>query len=342
MAATVTEPDNENGSHAGELGGEKSKKKKKKKDKSKKAKKGKKDSKKSKSKRKKKKEGESSSSSCSGSGSSTSGSDSEESGSGTADTGSSSGSGSSSSSSGADGERKKKKKKKNKGLDWDLLEVLWPKEDRPAKLQVKKLVIKKSMSEMLKIKEQFEREQEKKGLGTAVYSRDRKPKAKKFAAMKDDGEKKLHPARFQCLPRVEPALYWDQVPTVVSEVYRHLPLQHLGVEGVPEQTIVKLHNRKVPVELDMMAREVKDVRQVQIAVCNYVAVLRQLHPIDQGGAVLQMVMTEAGWAASFGDSEKQRVLLLKRFFDDAVRENSGRAVRLEPPLDYEMVRINTE
>ena len=81
-----------------------------------------------------------------------------------------------------------------------------------------------SMGQLMRIKEQYEKENEKKGLGSAVYGRDKKPKAKKFKAQKDDGEKKLHPARFESLPRVAPAKFWKHVPTGRSEVYRHLPL----------------------------------------------------------------------------------------------------------------------
>ena len=36
-----------------------------------------------------------------------------------------------------------------------------------------------------------------------------------------------------------------------------------------------------------------------------------------------------------GDNVKDRVSLLRKFFDEAARENSGRAVRREPPMDHE-------
>ena len=39
-----------------------------------------------------------------------------------------------------------------------------------------------------------------------------------------------------------------------------------------------------------------------------------------------------------GENEKERVALVKKFFDDTVKDNSGRAVRDEPPLDYEEVK----
>jgi len=206
-------------------------------------------------------------------------------------TSTSSSSGSSSSSAGKRGEKKKRRSmKKGKKVDWDLLEELWPLEDRPKKLQTKKGVKGQSMSKLMRLKAQFVIENEKKGLGEAVYGRDRKPKAKKFKGMKDDGEKKLHPARFESLPRVEPAKYWRMVPTARSEIFRHLPLQHLGIEGVGESTIVKLHNRKVPVELQMFRKDpITEVRHVDDAMWNYVLILRSLHPADHGGVVLHKV-----------------------------------------------------
>ena len=191
------------------------------------------------------------------------------------------------------------------------------------------------MAELMRMKEEFGKEAERKGLGSAVFRKDSKPKSKKFKKGKDDGDRVLHPARFLSLPRSEPARYWDKVPTGQQEIYRHLPLQHLGVEGVPEATIVKLHDRRVPIELAMLSKDATEVRHVEKAVYSYVVIMRCLHPIDPAALALQGVLVEAGWAANIGDGEKQRVQILRRFFDDALRENSGRAVRGEPPLSYE-------
>jgi hypothetical protein len=235
------------------------------------------------------------------------------------------------------GKKKKRKQKIAKDFDAELLEELWPVEDRPKRLQKKKVVQTMSMSKLLKMQESYTRVQEKKGIGKEVYGKDKKPKSVLFKAKKDDGEKKLHPARFESLPRIEPSRYWKNVPTVREHIYRHLPWQHLGVD-MPESTVVKMHNRKVPVELEMMAREVKGMRQVKLGVMNYVGALRSLHPYDYGGFVIQMVLTEAGWGEHLGDSEPVRVKLVKRFFDDCCKENSGHAVRRQPPLSYEQVK----
>ena len=85
-----------------------------------------------------------------------------------------------SSSSSSDDGWKKSRKGKRRGVDWELLEDLWPLENRPRRLKEKRAVKGMSMGQLMRIKEQYEKENEKKGLGSAVYGRDKKPKAKKF------------------------------------------------------------------------------------------------------------------------------------------------------------------
>jgi hypothetical protein len=235
---------------------------------------------------------------------------------------------------------KRGKKKRITDGDWELLEELWPAEERPARLQSRKAVaaLGLSMTKLLKMKDLYVKEQEKKGVGAALFGRDKKPKKKKFKKMTDNGEEKLHPARFIGLPRVDPKVYWSQVPGAADEIYRHVPLEHLGVEGVQEQTIVRMHNRRVPIELEGLLKDCKDAKQMQMAVFNYVAVLRSLHPIDYGGLVILRVLIEAAWGENLG-SEKQRMTVMKKFFEDVVKENSGRAVRKEVPLDYEQAKV---
>jgi uncharacterized membrane protein YgcG len=237
------------------------------------------------------------------------------------------------------GEKKAAKKSKKSDKDWELLEELWPVEDRPAKLRDKAYAMGYSLPKLMKLKDEYEKEAAKKGVGSAIFGKDRKPKKKKFKSMKDDGESKLHPARFVTMPCVEPGKFWEQVPVAWPEVYRHLPLQHVGAEGVPEMTIVKMHNRRVPVELHMLRKEaVTEVKHVEEALMNFVAVLRHLHPADYSGLVIQRVMAEAAWAEGAGSNMKERVSLLRKFFDEVMRENSGRAVRQEAPLTCELAR----
>lgn len=235
------------------------------------------------------------------------------------------------------GHKTAKKKRSGKSVDLDLLEELWATEERPKKLQSKSGLKGYTIPKLMKLKEQFVKESERKGLGTAIYGKDQKPKKKKYKKMTDDGELRLHPARFDGLPLSTPSKYWDKVPACKTEIFRHIPLQHLGVKSVPELTIVKMHNRRAPIELGMLRKEVSEVRHVQEAVFNYVAVLRSLHPMDHAGLVIQKVLIDADWCRHIGSDDKQRVKIMQQFFDEAAKDNSGRALRREPPLDAEQV-----
>jgi hypothetical protein len=130
---------------------------------------------------------------------------------------------------------------------------MWPLEARPAKLQSRKVVSRWSIGKIMEFKKQYEQEAERQGVGVAVFGRDKKRRAKKFKAMKDDGEGKLHPARFERLPFSEPEKWWKKVPEKREEIFRHIRLDHYGAQ-VNEATIVRLHDRRVPVELDMFLK----------------------------------------------------------------------------------------
>ncbi len=235
--------------------------------------------------------------------------------------------------------RRRRRKQADKKADMDLKEQFWPREDRPQALKSRKAIAQVSMERFLQMKEQIQKEREKLGLGGEVFSRDSKPKAKKFKKGADDGERELHPARFLPLPHSEPATYWHLVPTTHEHVYRHLPLELTCGRGIPEAVVARMHNRKSAVKLDALAKEVKDVKQAQIAVINYTVIQRFLHPLDLSGMTILLVLTEAGWGQAIGDSDKQRLALIKKFFEDTVEENSGRAVRQQPPLTHEQVKM---
>ena len=240
-------------------------------------------------------------------------------------------------SSSSGGKRKKRWSKKQKA-HLAAVESYWAKHERPVSLQEDKVMVKTSLSKVVLLKDMWLKEQERRGIGTAMYGQDHKPKPKKFEAFKDNGETRLHPARFLALPFVEPGEYWRKVPTAKEEVFRHLPLQYFGLDEVPEATVAKLHNRKMPVTLDMMAKEVRSMKQVQLAVQTYVRVHRYLHPIDMSGQTIQLVLTEAGWGDGISNDDRQKVAIIKKFFDSCVNENAKCAGRKKEPLSYDMVK----
>ena len=187
-----------------------------------------------------------------------------------------------------------------------------------------------------------------------MFGKDKKLKAVVFKKEKDNGTTKLHAARFELrMPLSLPKKYWHKLPAK-RDVFRHFPLAHLGMEGqVAETTVVRMHDRRVPITLDMLykgnaGKEMKaekgdwleptEVRHLQEAVLNYTVLLNAIWPLDYAGFVISRVLTESGWGLAAGNNEKARVGLVRRFFDEVSRENSGRAVREEPPLAYDEAR----
>ena len=250
-------------------------------------------------------------------------------------------------------DRKRVGRKQGSGM-WDLVNEMWPLEARPKLLQKKKVVEKMSIAEISQFKAHYDKEEEKKGGGSAVFGKDKKLKAVVFKKEKDNGTTKLHAARFELrMPLSLPKKYWHKLPAK-RDVFRHFPLAHLGMEGqVAETTVVRMHDRRVPITLDMLykgnaGKEMKaekgdwleptEVRHLQEAVLNYTVLLNAIWPLDYAGFVVSRVLTESGWGLAAGNNEKARVGLVRRFFDEVSRENSGRAVREEPPLAYDEAR----
>ena len=253
-------------------------------------------------------------------------------------------------------DKSKKKKRKRSGTIWNRLKDIWAMEARPEHMRHRKGVKNMSLGEIIRYKEHFEKESEKRGMGEAIFGRDQKLKSKQFPAQKDNGGSKLHPARWERLPMAEPKRYWKKVPKKREDIFRHLYLAHYGAEGlVNEATLVRLHDRQVPVELCMLHganftkvkssqedkgnwSEPAEVRQLQVAVLNYATVMQILWPFDYGPLVLMRVLIESRWGETGGGNEKSRIQLVSRFFNEVVKENSGRAVRGEPPVDFERAR----
>ena len=232
---------------------------------------------------------------------------------------------------------------------------MWPLADRPAYLQNKSVVSCMTISEISQFKMNYIAEEEKRGGGAAIFGKDQQPKPVSLNRGIDDGQDNLHSARFELrMPTCLPGKYWSRIPAK-RELFRHIPLAHLGLEGqVSETTVLRMHDRRVPITLDMLYKgnatrdgradrdrawvEPSEVRHLQEAVLNYAVILNALWPLDYAGFVILRVLVEARWGETGSDNEKQRIQLVRKFFDDVVKDNSGRAVREEPPLDYETAK----
>ena len=259
------------------------------------------------------------------------------------------GSGSSPGESGRGGGRKRGKD----AATWTLLNDIWPLEERPKKLQDRRYVSRLSWPTLMALQDRYEKEAEKKGVGSAIYGKDRRLKKIRFRGRSDDGYAKLHRARWLRLPMAAPDKYWKRVPRTHEQRFRHLQLAHYGAESqINEKVILSLHDRQVPIELKALLRsnfhkdggkaadmaEPAEVRHLQEAVCNYMTACHVLWPFDYGPLVILRVLIENRWGEAAGSDMKERVGLVTRFFNEVVSDNSGRAVRGEPPLDYEKVR----
>ena len=237
-------------------------------------------------------------------------------------------------SSGEESKKRKKGKKKKKDTasgNWEIMGKFWALEDRPAHLRIKKEVEKMSLGRLMKLKDLYEKEAEKKGIGSAIFGLDEKTSSRKYKAQRDNGVSKLHPARWERLPMAQPKKYWRKVPRKREEIFRHLHLSHYGAEGlINESTLVRLHDRQVPVELNMlhaanftkMGKEAasqredwtdpSEVRQLQEAVLNYAVVMQVLWPFDYGPMVIMRVLIESRWGEAAGSDDKERIRLVSR------------------------------
>ena len=150
---------------------------------------------------------------------------------------------SNSSSAGQSQSRTKEQKAKEAAI-WERLKDIWVMGERPAHMKNRKGIVDMSLSEIIKYKEHYEKEAEKRGVGGAIFGQDQKLKAKAFKKQNDNGSSKLHPARWERLPMVPPRKYWKKVPKKRDDIFRHLHLAHYGAEGmVNEATLVRLHDR---------------------------------------------------------------------------------------------------
>jgi len=237
-------------------------------------------------------------------------------------------------------ERKRKKKKaRSKNVTWDLINEMWPINERPAQLQNKKIVQRMEVGDVLEIKRCMEEEGKKSGMGTAVFGRDMKAKKIRYKQMTDDGVKRLHPARCSRLPLAPPKKYWKMMPKKRDEVHKHFPMEHYGVDGqVAATTITRMHDRQVELDMEMFSKSLRDknsVMALQLAIVNFGALSQCIWPLDYSPWVLLRVLAENRWGATVADDEKTKADMVRLFFNEVCRENAGKAVREEPPLSYE-------
>jgi hypothetical protein len=78
------------------------------------------------------------------------------------------------------------------------------------------------------------------------------------------------------------------------------------------------------------------VKQCRDAVLQYAMLTQSLWPGDYTALVIFKVFDDSNWAEDI-TGEKHKVAIIRRAFDDFSKENSGRAIRKEAPLEQEIL-----
>ena len=154
-------------------------------------------------------------------------------------------SGNSSSSSSSSNSTSSSSSEDDESSNWSILRNMWPVEKRPLGLQNKDAFNAISMENLLCLAK-FDKQNLKAIDGdlSSSFIPDRKPKTTTFKKSKDNGFKKLHPARFQRLPLSNIKEWWKHVPKIRSHQYKNLDLKFSGGNNkLTQKTIQALHDR---------------------------------------------------------------------------------------------------
>ena len=86
------------------------------------------------------------------------------------------------------------------------------------------------------------------------------------------------------------------------------------------------------------SEEPKAMWQVHDALCNYDAVMHSLWPTNFAPIVIRRVLADQRYGELVCSEEKDRVLLVSRFFNAVTKENAGRATRRQAPMPYDLAK----
>ena len=146
------------------------------------------------------------------------------------------------------------------GPNWQILETIWPAAERPAgpltnKRQVESMTIN-SLLDIYKI--HAEREKKESGQAIAKASKDKLPAMVNLAKSRDNCVDKLAVARWLRMPVSSPELWYKEVPTKRTEIYRNIPLKHLlGSDTiVAKNVIATMHDRRNALQMKHFNRYV--------------------------------------------------------------------------------------
>lgn len=135
-------------------------------------------------------------------------------------------------------------------MNWLWLEEVWPRDQRPTLLRDRAVVNSKSIQDLNLMHDMYIKQQRAENSKMAMLKKDELPPRVKFGEGKDDGQERLHPARWLRLPFVDPKKYYDQVPVKHDHKYKNLALEFGGCSNnIADRTIHMLHDRRNSVEI---------------------------------------------------------------------------------------------
>ena len=185
-----------------------------------------------------------------------------------------------------------------------------------------------------------------------VFSKDVKLPKITFKKEKDDGERRLHSARFQRLSILEPEEWYEQAPVMRVDVIKNIPLTHVGgTNCVSEKVIIMMHDRKIALTMkhfiidnvavackpkvtytgpggsthsDFAWVEASTLAQAQEAILNYSVLIHHLYSWDTTGFIIQRVLLKHNWLARYAVMTV-RMTIIRTFFDGVLRINAAKA-----------------
>jgi hypothetical protein len=246
---------------------------------------------------------------------------------------------------GSEPEELTRKEKRQQKLVWRQLADAWPLEHRPVYLQKISGIGTQTLAELLFLKAEIEKVEDKRNLGQEIFQRDGVSKKIRHKAQSDNGSTKRHPARYHRQVLLHPKEYYKEVPTKREVVIRNFPMEHLGMTGqVSDSTVGRLHNRTVVLTFDNFGKSTlkkggkySDLHQLQEGVFNYGTMLHALWPMDYTLFAMYRVLHDAHWGEIALPDEKRRSELVVEFFNAVLQDNCGKAVHAEYPLVFHQV-----
>ena len=155
-------------------------------------------------------------------------------------------------------------------IQWKWLEQVWPKDSRPSLLLDRAAVSKMTIQDINLMHGMYVTQLRAESSKLSLLKKDELPPKIKYGEGKDDGQERLHPARWLRLPFVHPKKYYEQVPIKHEHKYKNLALEFGGCNSnIADRTIHLLHDRRNVVEIkhfmsensSVASRPMKEIRR---------------------------------------------------------------------------------